>query len=327
MSATLENFAPPPGLRGGHRQTLAGFFFRRNLGWPHPTEDVVVDAGDDVQLLVRTSWQPGPREARPLLVTVHGLGGWDQATYGLATAQVAWARGWHVARMNMRSAGDAALVCARLYNAGLDGDPLAVLRHFAREVPRIAACGFSLGGNLALLMAGRRAAELPAALRAVAAVSPPVDLLACVEALERPGNRAYQHYFIVKLREAYRWRQSLRPDLYEAGRERGLRTVREYDERITAPYGGYTSAADYYERSSAGPWLARIGLPALLLTAADDPMIPVASVTAHALPASGLVQREVVRTGGHVGFVGRADAPGRFWPARRVTEFFAPLLA
>lgn len=326
MPGSLHDFNPPPGLRGGHRQTLAGFFFRRHLDWTHPVEDVVVDAGDDVRLLVRASWQPGPREARPLLVTVHGLGGWDAATYGLATGQVAWARGWHVARMNMRSAGDAALVCARLYNAGLDGDLLAVLRHFADLVPRIALCGFSLGGNMALLMAGRRAAAVPAAVRAVAAVSPPVDLLACVEALERPANLAYQRYFVVKLQEAYRWRQSLRPDLYEAGRERGVRTVREYDERITAPHAGFASAREYYERSSAGPWLSSIERPTLLLTASDDPLIPAHSVTGHPLPSSGTVVREVAPTGGHVGFVGRADAPGRFWAARRVTDFFAERL-
>ena len=145
-------------------------------------------------------------------------------------------------------------------------------------MPRLAVVGFSLGGNLALLMLGRRRERLPRTLVATAAISAPVDLATCAAALESPGNGVYQHYFMRMLAEAYRRRHAARPDLFSAGRELGLRTVREYDDRITAPFGGYESAAQYYERSSAGPWLAAIDRPALLLAAADDPMIPTASV-------------------------------------------------
>jgi predicted alpha/beta-fold hydrolase len=95
--------------------------------------------------------------------------------------------------------------------------------------------------------------------------------------------------------------------------------VREYDDRITAPFGGYESAAQYYERSSAGPWLAAIDRPVLVLAADDDPMIPVSSVVRW--PASSTVRCEIVPTGGHVGFVGRSQAPGWFWAPERVMDF------
>ena len=121
------------------------------------------------------------------------------------------------------------------------------------------------------------------------------------------------------LGEAYRRRHAARPDLFGPGRELGLRTVREYDDRITAPFGGYESAAQYYERSSAGPWLSAIERPALLLAAADDPMIPAASVTRFACSPS--VTREIVPTGGHVGFVARSEAPGWFWAPERALAF------
>ncbi len=84
--------------------------------------------------------------------------------------------------------------------------------------------------------------------------------------------------------------------------------MREFDDRITAPFGGYESAAQYYERSSAGPWLAAIDRPALLLAAQDDPMIPHGAVTRWT--ASATVRRETTTTGGHVGFVARSQAPG-----------------
>jgi len=177
----------------------------------------------------------------------------------------------------------------------------------------------SLGANLALLMLGRRRARLPPALGGVAAICPPLDLSACADALEAPGNGVYQHYFVQMLAESYRRRNRARPDLFAEGRERGLRTVRGFDDRITAPFGGYESAAQYYELSSAGPWLASIERPAFVLAAADDPMIPVASVAAW--PLSPSVRLEIAPTGGHVGFVGRSRAPGWFWAPDRALDF------
>jgi len=319
----VTSFRPSPGTAGGHRQTVLGYFFRRRLRWTVPAEDLVVEAGPDVSLLLRASWQPGPRQDRPALVLVHGLGGADAAGYVVATGALAWQRGWHVLRMNMRGAGDGARVCARLYNAGLDGDLLAVLERVAGQVSRLAVAGFSLGGNLALLALARGGPRLPRALSAVAAVSPPLDLAACADALERPANLPYQWYFMRNLRRAYRERQALRPDLYAPGRERGPRTVREYDDVITAPYGGHASAAEYYARSSAGPRLAAIDRPALVLAAADDPMVPIDSVVRWPLPASGCVRVEVTPSGGHVGFAAPCAAPGRFWAAERVVGFLS----
>jgi len=315
------SFRPHLLARGGHRQTMLGYWLRRGLLWTPPTEDVVLDVEPGVRLLLRLSWQPGPRAERPLLVLVHGLGGWDAAKYGLSTGLLAWDQGWHVARMNMRGAGDAAHLSARLYNAGLDGDLLAVLGALATQVPRIGIAGFSLGGSLALLTLGRRAQEVPPAVAALAAISAPLDLVDCVTALERVGNRGYQGYFMRNLRASYRYRQQLHPDLYEAGLEARVRTVREFDELVTAPLGGFRDAADYYRSSSAGPWLRSITRPTLILNAADDPLIPVESVLRFPLPESGVVRREVLPTGGHVGFVAPTAAPGRFWAAERVLEF------
>ncbi len=281
----------------------------------------MVEAGQGVRLLLRATWQPGPREDRPALLIVHGLGGSDASSYAVSTGALAFARGWHVVRMNMRGSGDGEALCPLLYNAGLDTDLLAATNVLCQLVPRVSVIGFSLGGNLALLMLGRRRELLPRGLAAAAAVSPPVDLAACADALEAPGNGLYQHYFMKMLGEAYRRRHAARPDLFSPGRELGLRTVREFDDRITAPFGGYESAAQYYERSSAGPWLASIDRRALLLAAQDDPMIPHAAITHW--PVSAKVTRQILPTGGHVGFVARSQAPGWFWAPERALDFLA----
>jgi hypothetical protein len=312
-------FRPHPLARGGHRQTLLGYYRRRGVVWPHPVEDLVVEADDGVKLLLRASWQAGPREARPALVLVHGLGGWDGAGYGLATGILAFASGWHVARMNLRGAGDGMGLSPVLYNAGVDGDLLRVLQALAPGAAQLAVIGFSLGANLALLLLGRRPQQLPASFVGAVAVSPPLDLAACAAALERPLNRLYQLYFVRNLRRAYRERQAACPERYPAGLEAGVRTVREYDERITAPYGGYRDAADYYARSSAGPHLASVRHRALVLAALDDPMIPSASVARW--PLSPTLVRELLPTGGHVGFVAPTRAPASFWAAERALAF------
>jgi uncharacterized protein len=316
---SLRRFSPHPWASGGHRQTLLGYWHRRFLTWAAPTEDRVVEAERDARLLVRTSWQPGHRGARPVALLVHGLGGSDRGGYVIATARLAWDLGFHVARMNMRGAGDGEAVCPRLYNAGLDGDLSAVVDDLAQASRRIAIVGFSLGGSLSLLALAR--SGVSDAVRGVVAVSAPLDLAACAAALERRGNRLYQLYFMRQLRAAYTRLQRRRPDLYSEGRERGLRTVLEYDEAITAPYGGYASAADYYARSSAGPRLRAIDRPTLLLSAADDPMVPAGPDARFELPPSGHVVREVWPTGGHVGFVAPTRAPGAFWAAERALAF------
>lgn len=319
-----DGFRPPFWSVGGHRQTLFGYWSRYRLGWTHPTEQLIIEAEAGVRLLVRATWQE-EREKKPTLVVVHGLGGSSEGSYGLSIGALAFARGWNVARMNMRGAGDGEALCARTYNAGLDGDVVAVLRALAQITPRLALAGFSLGANIAALAMGRSAERLPPGLFAAAAVSAPLDLSACADALDSPRNRLYCGNYLIQLRDGYRRRQRARPDLYEAGRERGTRTIREYDDRITARYGGYEGAADYYARSSAGPWLTSIERPLLLLNADDDPMIPSESVRRWPLPEHGKVVREVTATGGHVGFFAPARAPGRFWAADRVMAFLAAL--
>lgn len=322
MTPAEDGFRPYPLTRGGHRQTLLSYWARQRLAWPHPAEDLVVEAEGGARLLVRASWQREP-ERRPTLAIVHGLGGSSESPYGVALGRLAFAGGWNVARMNLRGAGDSHRLCALLYNAGLATDVLCVLEALARRTPRLALAGFSLGANLAVLAASRHRERLPEGLFAVAAVSAPLDLVACAESLQAPGNRLYQLYYLRKLRADYRRRQRLRPDLLEAGLERSPRTIREYDEAITAPQGGFASADEYYARSSGGPWLTRVETPLLLLAAADDPLIPIGSVDRWPLPPGGAVQLEVTSTGGHVGFLAPSRAPGRFWAADRVMAFLA----
>jgi predicted alpha/beta-fold hydrolase len=312
-------FEPLLGLSGGHRQTLAGHIARIRLEWRRRTKDILVDGPDEVRLLVRASWQSGPRKEAPALLLIHGLEGDDRSGYVLSMGELAYRSGYHVVRMNMRGCGDSLRICPRLYNAGLSTDLLAVVERLSSEVSRLAICGFSLGANLALLTLALHKETIPESVASVVAVSPALDLAAAADWIASPRNRLYQMYFLRKLKRSYRLRQSLRPELYAPNLERGRRSIRDYDDVIIAPYGGYEGAADYYARASAGPKLRLIDRATLVLAASDDPMIPIESITRW--PRVPTVRLEVSASGGHVGFVGKTIAPGKFWAAERALAF------
>ena len=128
----------------------------------------------------------------------------------------------------------------------------------------------------------------------------------------------------VSLARADRLRQHLLPERYAFGLEQNRRSIREYDDAIIAPHGGYEGADDYYARASAGPNLTLIDRPTLVLAAEDDPMIPAASI-ARWTPAP-TVHIEMPPTGGHVGFVGKTTAPGKFWAAERALAFIEEII-
>lgn len=312
-----------PRIRGGHLQTLYGHFRRARLRWTLPTEDLRVESEPGVPILSRVSFQPGPRDASPALVLIHGMGGWDLSSYVLSTGEYAYRLGYHVVRMNMRGAGASFETCPWIYNAGLERDLVAVAQAVSLFSPRIGLFGASLGANQVLLALSRSKTELPSAVLAGVAVSPPLDLKQCCDALHRPSNRPYVSYFLERLKATYARIQE-RNGHYEKGRAEDVKNVREFDERITRYYGGFESADDYYEKSSAGPHLSLIEKPTLILAAEDDPMIPGESVTKWPLPASGVVVREMLSTGGHVGFASRTRAPGHFWAAERALAFLDP---
>jgi predicted alpha/beta-fold hydrolase len=296
-----------------------GHFARSPLDWKHSTEDVVVDAPDDVRILLRATWQGESRSKRPALLLIHGLEGCDRSGYMLSAGMMAYESGWHVVRMNMRGCGDSLDICPRIYNAGVCTDLIAVLDWLASMVNTIVVVGFSLGANLALLTLARHRSAIPREVVAGAAVSPPLDLAVASDAMSLRRNRIYQTYYLSRIKRGYRRRQRLLPELYAPGRERRSRTLREYDDAIVAPYSGYRNADDYYAKASSGPHLTTLDRDVLILASSDDPFIPRESIVGW--PVASSVRVEITDTGGHVGYVGHTVAPGTFWAAERLVHF------
>lgn len=314
---------PPPWLAGPHRQTIASHFLRRCLPLPAP-EDRLFSVEPEVQLLARCHWQ-ADRSRALTVVIVHGLEGSSESQYVRGNAAKAWAAGMNVVRLNQRNCGGSEKLAPSLYHSGLSSDVGGVVRALISEdrLPRVALVGYSMGGNLVLKCAGEWGREAPPQLQAVAAVSPGMDLSVSTDLLHRGFNRLYEWNFLWSLRRRLRLKAVLFPGRYDLARLRGLRSIRDFDDRITAFYCGFQGAEDYYRRASAAPWLERISVPTLVIHAKDDPFIAITPQTRARLLANPNIRYLETEHGGHCAFLARRDGAGDDgrWAERQILAF------
>lgn len=322
---TFEPSEYCPLFTGGHKQTLYAWAKPRRLpGLPEPTARYF-DVATDTRLLAHCHWQER-RDEHPTLLLLHGLEGSSLAHYMCGISDKAWAAGWNVVRLNQRNCGGTDHLSRGLYHSGLTEDPMFVLRELIEidGLPAIAIAGYSLGGNLTLKLAGDLADTAPSELKAVCAVSPTLDLAACVDALERRSNVAYQWNFVRNLKGRMRRKAAAFPDHYSLAPLGRVWSVRQFDELYTAPHHGFRDAADYYFRASALRVAGRIRVPTLIITSEDDPFVPVAPFHDAALTGNPNVTVVVTPHGGHCAFVERAT-PGYdgYWAEREIVRFVA----
>ena len=306
-----DGFRPAPWLRGAHLQTIVPTLLPAPaMGTPDEEMLVEVAAGNRLRILIA---RPQSRP-RGTLVLVHGLGGSAASGYMIRTARMALEAGWVAVRVNLRNCGGTERLATTLYNAGQSEDVGRVLEELkaARLPGPLALVGFSLGGNLVLRYAGLAGATCLA--EAMVAVNPPVDLEACVRCLEEPRNSLYQAYFTWRLCRLLKRIRRVRKVPGPAPLPWRVGTVRRFDACYTAPDGGYSSAEEYYGKASAGPHLASLQVPTLLLSALDDPFVSREVFAPHQGTAGGRLHLVQPPFGGHVGYW-QAGRP-RFWAGR-----------
>jgi predicted alpha/beta-fold hydrolase len=311
-----EPYRAPWWLPGGNAQTVwAALVARRSRvplernRWDTPDGDVVL-----VDVL------RGP-DAAPFVVMFHGLEGGADSHYAEATMAELARRGWRGAIPHFRGCGGEMNRLPRAYHSG-DADEIDwMIERFAAAAGRpLYAAGVSLGGNALLKWLALRGESARERVRAAAAVSAPLDLAAGADALERGFGRVYAHMFLRTLKRKVAEKARLHPGQFDPARVRATRTLREFDDVVTAPLHGFRDAADYYARASAKPTLDAIRVPTLVLNARNDPFLPGRYLPRAAPPC---VTLEYPATGGHVGFV-TGPFPGRYeWLPRRILAFFS----
>lgn len=313
----LQPFLPL--TRNPHLLTIFGNFAKRRLDVHRfPVRSSLFETEPGVRIRIESQRPPEP--ALGEIVMVHGLEGSSEAGYMRSMSQLALEEGFAVHRTNMRSCGGTDEHTDTMYHAGLTSDTLSILRHIRTEsqLP-LFLIGYSLGGNVSLKLAGELAETGPDLLRGVCAVSTPIDLGACVRKMSELQNRIYEWRFLSRLKQRIRRRALCRPDLYTAHGLAQIRSVYEFDDRITARFFGFGSADNYYATQSSRHFLSEIRVPTLLVQAKDDPLIPFQIFGEPAIHANKAITLLAVEHGGHLGFLAKA-AP-RFWVDRVILQW------
>jgi hypothetical protein len=283
----------------------------------------VFDVDSNTRVLAHCHWQRA-RTDRPTMLCLHGLEGSSDAHYVKGIAEKAFARGFNVVRLNQRNCGGTEHLSEGLYHSGLTSDPLAVMRELASRdgLPSIVVAGYSLGGNLTLRLAGELGDDAPPWFIGACAVSPTLDLAACMDAMERPANRMYEWHFMHGLRQRIRRKAELFPGKYDVRGLWRLWSIRAFDDRYTAPHNGYRDAADYYERAASIRVVDRIRVPTLVITAEDDPFIPVEPFRDPRVTGNPAITLVITPHGGHCGFVeAPRDGYDGFWAEAAIVDF------
>jgi predicted alpha/beta-fold hydrolase len=321
-------FTPRRWLRGGHVQTLASFLIQRRFHVPAP-EERLIEVALGVKVLCHCHWQADRAHALTIIV-VHGLEGSSESQYMLGITEKALHAGMNVIRYNQRNCGGTDALAPVLYHSGLSNDVAAVAREvIARDgVSRLALVGFSMGGNIVLKLAGEWGAQPPPEFRAVAVCCPAIDLSISADTLHEPSNRIYERYFLWALRRRMLQKARLFPDDFDVSRLRGIRSLREFDDKVTAHYCGFTGVDDYYDRASAAHVIDRIAVPTLLLYAANDPFIRITSETRRKIASNPNITFIETSDGGHCAFVGVRNGGDEhhndgYWAESEIVNFLS----
>ena len=296
-----------PFFRNPHLATIAGNYWRRNLDAKRfPVTARLFETEPGVRVLVHS--QVPSAEPKGHAIIIHGLEGSSAAGYACSLAQALLEDGYAAHRFNMRSCGGTEQYSGRaLYHSGQTGDVREVIRQIraADDKPFI-IIGFSLGGNVALKLAGELGAgATDEGIAAVCAVSTPIDLAACVRQLHKPANWLYANRFLKRLKDRIRVKERLTPGLFPVHRLDHVHTIWDFDDIFTAPAFGFGTAANYYATQSSAGFLEHIRIPALLIQAKDDPLIPFSVYDLPAFRTNPNLRLIATERGGHIGFISR----------------------
>jgi len=145
------------------------------------------------------------------------------------------------------------------------------------------------------------------------------------DVLDGPGfwSFVYRERFLRGLRRKAIAKSQRFPEVFDATAIRRTKTIRAYDDLVTAPIHGFASARDYYDKASCGRYLEGLARPLAAIAAADDPMVPPDTLPRDLAARSRWLRLEVTPAGGHVAFV----TGGPFWPSYWAERRAATLLA
>lgn len=305
-------------FRNPHFQTIWPALFRYTPQPDYRRERIELQDGDFIDL----DWCGDNKPNSPVAILIHGLEGSSDSPYIRSLARLLSTIGWSTAAINLRGCSGVTNRLAKSYHSAATGDLNEIVEIIRRRQPDapMHAVGYSLGGNLLLKWCAEKTQYCP--LHSAIAISVPYDL--SVASMTLDGKKG--------IGGLYRWR--LLRSLKQKARHKAwlglidldettileIRSLAEFDQRLTAPLHGFKSADDYYTRASCSPHLSKIAIPTLLIHASDDPFMDSSGIPSET-DLSDSTQLELYPHGGHVGFYQPSFRDSSYWLDRRITGF------
>lgn len=314
---STSQFKPAWWLPGPHLQTLWPTLCRRQIkNIPFENERFELPDGDFLDLVWISKEKSGPT-----IILLHGLEGSVRSPYAQGMLYAMHQCGWRAVLMHFRGCSGVHNRLPRSYHSGETNDLNILVKSLTEREPEtlLAVVGFSLGGNVLLKWLGETADDNP--LTAAVAVSVPFELHKSANRIQYGFSRLYQRHFLKCLRNRLAEKFQEQPAPIELPPLATLKTIWDFDDKVTAPLHGFSGVNEYYSTASSRQYLRSIQIPTLVLHSKDDPfMTP--DVIPEKQELSPKVNLEITEAGGHVGFVaGSVPWRVRYWLEERVPEF------
>ena len=316
----MRPYRAPWWLPGGHLQTIYPYLLLRRRARAYRRERWETPDGDFIDL----DWVDGSDNHAALVVLFHGLEGGSGSHYATSLMHAVARRHWRGVVVHFRGCSGEPNRLPRAYHSGDSVEIDWILKRLRALNPAgpLFAAGVSLGGNALLKWLGREQASARGIIDAAAAVSAPMDLMTAGDLLGTGVNRLYGHHFLRTLKRKSLAKLARFPSLYDANIVRNARTLREFDNVVTAPLHGYRDTDDYWTRASSKPDLRLIEVPTLIVHARNDPFLPGRYIAATG-EVSDSVALDYPDGGGHTGFAS-GPFPGNLdWLPERLLAFFS----
>jgi uncharacterized protein len=306
------SYRAPAGLRGPHRQTVFASRARKPLVHRSTSpfriaaerHALVTEQGVQLEAWVNRQFQQAP-----LVILIHGWLGDADSSYVASAAHALWRAGFTTARLNLRDHGNTSALNEALFHSARLDEVVDACRQLGRALggSGTGLVGFSLGGNFALRIARHLALE-------TLAICPVIEPGLTTRRLDG-GPRLYGWWFLRKWRRAMRAKAQAFPELYDFRDVYSLGSLTALTEYFVANYTEFRDAQSYWDAYRILPESVR-GAPVRIIAAADDPVIPAASV----LELRGAADVTVTNTGGHCGFIDSWRMTS--WLDRAILEHF-----
>lgn len=319
--AEVWKFRPHPLLANPHVQTIMAVHWPRRVA-PYRAIQHIVAMDDGDQIVLHEDGPVHGDDTSPSVLLVHGLSGSFQSTYMTRMAEKLTRRGYRVFRADMRGCGASEGLAKQPAHCGQSSDVASALHTIAELYceSSVSLVGYSLGGTLSLNMLADAGEMRVGNLEKTLVVCPPIDLFSCERNFRSSLGRWYDRFFVKEI-----WQQVLRrwqifPDTAPPAIPRRPPRLRDIDEMVIAPSGGFASAEHYYSETQPGPRLASIRQPVTIVFSQDDPIVPCGPLFDY--QHSDSIETIITTHGGHLGFLGARGLDDDFrWLDWRIIEW------